>query len=78
MQRCGLCLFRKPNDFYSTCTVLADKKGKLKATKDSPRPFWLPMRLRRMPALDMTTRTLATEGGSCAAYISTEVALAAP
>jgi hypothetical protein len=81
MKSCGSCAFRIPKDkLYSTCTVLADKRWKLAGARGSPRPFWLALRLHKLPAHipDMTTRTLSTEGKECAAYISNEVALAAP
>jgi len=78
MQCCGLCLFRKPNDFYSTCTVLTTEDWKLAGTSGGPSPFWLAPRLRRLPSHlpNMTTRTLSTEGKNCAAYISHDIALA--
>ena len=65
-QSCGTCSNRKGiSDFYAPCDALAAKHWLKSETR---LPFWTPFSM--LIIKDMTVRTLATEGKTCAAYIS--------
>lgn len=65
---CAACEhWNGPNETYATCRALAAHRWVKKGLM--PLPFWTPLSVIVRP--DMTVRTLAIEGKTCSAYIST-------